>query len=55
MRGLCGIGAPRIATPRAGIVFPADVTRLTGMDPASPSFAAWHAAQLRKLVHLLAG
>jgi TetR/AcrR family transcriptional regulator len=43
------------ASAAAGIVFPADVRRLTGMDPASPSFAAWHAAQLRKLVQLLAG
>ena len=38
----------------AGVVFPGDVRRLTGQDPASPAFAAWHADQLRALVRLLA-
>jgi TetR/AcrR family transcriptional regulator len=43
------------ATAAAGIVFPADVRRLTGLEPAAPSFAAWQAGQLRKLVQILAG
>jgi TetR/AcrR family transcriptional regulator len=37
-----------------GIVFPADVRRVTGLDPASKEFAAWQAAQLRILVARLA-
>ena len=41
------------AAAAAGIVFPGDVRRLTGEDPASASFAAWHADQLRGLVRLL--
>jgi len=42
------------AIAAAGVVFPADVRRLTGLDPASPDFAGWHAGQLRKLAQLLA-
>ena len=42
------------AIASAPLVFPADVRRLTGRDPASDDFAAWHAAQLRTLVELLA-
>ena len=42
------------AVAAAGIVFPGDVRRLTGQDPASAEFAAWHANQLRTLVALLA-
>jgi AcrR family transcriptional regulator len=41
------------AVAAAGVVFPGDVRRLTGKDPASPDFAAWHADQLRTLVRLL--
>ena len=42
------------AVAAAGITFPGDVRRLTGQDPASAEFAAWHADQLRTLVGLLA-
>jgi len=42
------------AIASAPLVFPADVRRLTGRDPASDDFAVWHAAQLRTLVELLA-
>lgn len=42
------------AVAAAGIVFPGDVRRLTGMDPASPAFATWHARQLRCMTELLA-
>ncbi len=38
-----------------GIVFPGDVRRVTGLDPASKEFAAWQAAQLRTFVSCLAG
>ena len=41
------------AVAAAGVVFPGDVRRLTGQDPASPDFAAWHSDQLRTLVRLL--
>jgi len=41
------------AAAAAGLVFPGDARRLTGEDPASEAFAAWHAGQLRKLVRLL--
>ena len=41
------------AVAAAGVVFPGDVRRLTGEDPASPDFAAWHADQLRTLVRRL--
>jgi AcrR family transcriptional regulator len=41
------------AVAAAGVVFPGDVRRLTGQDPASPAFAKWHAEQLRTLVRLL--
>lgn len=41
------------AVAAAGIVFPADVRRLTGLEPDSEGFAAWHAQQLRELVRLL--
>jgi hypothetical protein len=34
----------------AGLVFPGDVRRLTGQEPDSPAFVAWHAGQLRRLV-----
>lgn len=37
-----------------GIVFPADVRRVTGLDPASERFAGWQAAQLRVLAACLA-
>lgn len=42
------------AIAAAGIVFPADARRVTGLDPASEEFAAWQAAQLRALVRRLA-
>jgi len=38
----------------AGLVFPDDARRVTGMDPASAEFAAWQQAQLRLLVARLA-
>jgi TetR/AcrR family transcriptional regulator len=41
------------AVTAAGVVFPGDVRRLTGLDPASDDFAAWYADQLRTLVRLL--
>ena len=37
----------------AGIVFPGDVRRLTGREPASDAFVRWHAQQLRRLVEEL--
>jgi AcrR family transcriptional regulator len=38
----------------AGITFPDDVRRLTGLDPASPEFAELYAEQLRRIVrHLI--
>lgn len=43
------------ATTAAGMIFPGDVRRLTGIEPGSPSFATWHAEQLRKFVEILAG
>jgi TetR/AcrR family transcriptional regulator len=42
------------AAAGAGVMFPADVRRLTGLDPASPEFAARHAEQLKLLVAHLA-
>lgn len=43
------------AAVAAGIVFPADVTRLTGLDPASAEFVAWQSEQLGRLLDLLSG
>ena len=43
------------AVAAAGVVFPGDARRLTGRDPDTPEFIAWHADQLRRLVALLAG
>jgi AcrR family transcriptional regulator len=37
----------------AGIVFPGDVRRLTGLQPTSDAFVRWHAEQLRRLVRAL--
>jgi AcrR family transcriptional regulator len=38
----------------AGITFPDDVRRVTGLDPASPEFAERYAEQLRRIVrHLM--
>ena len=42
------------AVAAAGIVFPGDVRRLTGRDPASDAFARWYARQMRALVARLA-
>jgi TetR/AcrR family transcriptional regulator len=42
------------AVAAAGIVFPGDVRRVTGRDPASPAFARWYAGQVRALVARLA-
>lgn len=42
------------AVAAAGVVFPGDVRRVTGHDPASDAFARWHARQVRVLVGLLA-
>lgn len=36
-----------------GIVFPGDVRRVTGLEPDSDEFVAWHADQLRTLVEYL--
>jgi AcrR family transcriptional regulator len=41
------------AAAAAGLVFPGDVRRLTGLDPASDEFAQRHAGQLRALVQRL--
>jgi TetR/AcrR family transcriptional regulator len=38
-----------------GITFPGDVRKLTGLDPASPEFAARYGEQLRRIVRRLAG
>jgi TetR/AcrR family transcriptional regulator len=38
----------------AGVIFPADVRRLTGVDPNSPEFAELYAEQLRRIVRHLA-
>jgi TetR/AcrR family transcriptional regulator len=38
----------------AGVIFPGDVRRLTGLDPASPEFAERYAEQLRRIVRHLA-
>jgi TetR/AcrR family transcriptional regulator len=38
------------AATSVGVVFPADVRRLTALDPASPEFAARHAEQLERLL-----
>ena len=43
------------AIAAAPLVFPGDVRRLTGREPGTEDLAAWHAAQLRTLVELLAG
>jgi hypothetical protein len=37
----------------AGVVFPGDVKRLTGLDPGSPEFLARMGEQLRRLVRRL--
>jgi AcrR family transcriptional regulator len=42
------------AIAAAGVVFPDDARRVTGLEPGSPEFAAWHAEQLRRLVERLA-
>jgi TetR/AcrR family transcriptional regulator len=42
------------AIAAAGVVFPDDARRVTGLEPDSPEFAAWHAEQLRRLVARLA-
>jgi AcrR family transcriptional regulator len=42
------------AIAAAGVVFPDDARRVTGLEPDSPEFAAWHAEQLRCLVERLA-
>ena len=41
------------AAAAAGLVFPGDARRLTGLDPTSEEFADWHAGQLRALVQRL--
>jgi TetR/AcrR family transcriptional regulator len=41
------------AVAAAGLIFPGDVRRVCGADPAGPEFTAWHAEQLRVLVDLL--
>jgi AcrR family transcriptional regulator len=41
------------AVAALGIVFPGDAEALTGLDPASAEFAAWHERQARALVELL--
>lgn len=38
----------------AGVIFPGDVRRLTGLDPNSPEFAERYAEQLRRIVRHLA-
>ena len=43
------------AVTAAGVVFPGDVRRTTGLDPALPEYAQWSADQLRRLVSLLGG
>ncbi len=42
------------AIAAAGVVFPDDARRVSGLEPDSPEFAAWHAEQLRRLVARLA-
>jgi TetR/AcrR family transcriptional regulator len=37
----------------AGVIFPGDVRKLTGLDPASPEFAERYAEQLRRIVRHL--
>jgi TetR/AcrR family transcriptional regulator len=41
------------AVAAAGVAFPGDVRRVTGLDPASAEFAGWYADQLRTLVRIL--
>ena len=41
------------AAAAAGVVFPGDVRRVTGLEPDGERFAAWQAGQLRTLVELL--
>lgn len=38
----------------AGVTFPGDVRKLTGLDPASPEFARRYGEQLRRIVRRLA-
>ncbi len=42
------------AATAAAIVFPDDARRVTGREPDSPEFVAWHTEQLRRLVERLA-
>lgn len=42
------------AIAAAGLVFPDDARRVTGLEPDSPEFAAWHTDQLRRLIERLA-
>ena len=42
------------AVAAAAVVFPDDARRVTGLEPDSPDFAAWHSEQLRRLVERLA-
>jgi TetR/AcrR family transcriptional regulator len=37
----------------AGVTYPGDVRKLTGLDPASPEFAKRYAEQLRRIVRHL--
>ena len=41
------------AVASAAVVFPDDARRVTGLEPASPEFVAWHSEQLRRLVERL--
>ena len=43
------------ALASAGVSFPADARRLTGLDPASPEFADAYGEQLRRILGRLAG
>lgn len=42
------------AATAAAIVFPDDARCVTGLEPDSPEFVAWHTEQLRRLVERLA-
>lgn len=41
------------AVAAAAVVFPDDARHVTGLEPDSPEFAAWHSDQLRRLVERL--
>ena len=43
------------AAASAGVAFPGDVRRFTGLDPASEEFAERYGAQLRLIAELLSG